>query len=94
MKMRTKFRLGVAGFALATAWFAAPAVAQEAKNDEDVVEEQNAIVAIGTRRNDLKAADAGHPLRETFLHRPQGHDPERRPVSAPYGMHHGEEISA
>lgn len=48
--------------ALASVLGSAPAAAQDAQNEDDVAEEQGAIVVTGTRRNDLKAAEAALPI--------------------------------
>ena len=48
--------------ALASVLGSAPAAAQDAQNEDDIAEEQGAIVVTGTRLNDLKAADAALPI--------------------------------
>lgn len=53
---------GVGLGAIAVALLAIPASAQETQSEDDVAEEQGAIVVTGTRRNDLTAADAALPI--------------------------------
>lgn len=58
----SKLHSGAAIGAIAAALYISPAAAQEAQGDEEAREEQAAIVVTGTRRNDLKAADAALPI--------------------------------
>lgn len=62
MRAHRQFHCGIAIVALVGAVGAMPVAAQEASGEDQEADEKTAIVVTGTRRNDLKAADAALPI--------------------------------
>lgn len=62
MQGKVRLRCGVALIAVGSMAIAMPLSAQQTDDDEQTVEATGEIVVTGTRRNDLKAADAALPI--------------------------------